>query len=136
MSKPKPTRIPSDGCIVRVTGEIYHPHEGEWAELVPARSVGEERTLVKFRRILAELDGIRGEPDEVAKSDALLDQHYGEVCEHLSRRVFAWNWTDDFGSPLPQPAGKPEVFLALREGELAWLLYATGNETAEERKNA
>ncbi len=137
MAKPKPKRIPSDSCRLFVDGEECYPHEGEWVELISAETMGELRVRVKFARLGVALEAIQGEADEVARANALLEEHYGEVCEHLARRVFAWNWTDDLGTPLPQPRGNPEAFRLLRSGELHWLMNAMmPRETADERKNA
>lgn len=42
----------------------------------------------------------------------------------LRRRVVAWNWCDEEGVPLPQPAECPEVLDGLTAGERRFLLGA------------
>ncbi len=139
MGKPRPRHIPSDGCGVRIDGEVYYPHEGEWVELVASETIGELRARVAFARLGPELDAVKGEPDEGRQMNAIMEAHYASLTEHLAERIFEWSWTDLHGRPLPSPAdgdGKPLGLLKLRADELYWLLTATAPEAADERKNA
>lgn len=140
MGKPRPLRIPSDGCEIRVEGKTYQPHEGEWVELISVNTVGELKTRVEMAKLGVKIDAIRGEPDEGARFNAIMDEHYSMLIQHLARRVFAWNWTDDRGIPLPPPVnpdGSPSGLLLLRAAELYWLMNASApkGEAESERKN-
>ena len=115
------TRLPSDGCAVRVRGRIYHPHIGEWIESAPTfTSAG-----VGALRRMAELPP---SPDV-----DLVASVTSELCDVLRGCVAAWNWTDDSGEPYPQPADDPDVFGHLRIGELVYLVSAVNG--LEKRNN-
>ena len=79
-----PARIPSDDCQVHVgrvieDGEIkdpgtpYNVHVDEWVELLPSRSVTE---------VMALGDLANATPGSLRT-----------LCQELSKRVVAWNWT-------------------------------------------
>lgn len=141
MAKPKPRRIPCDACELMIDGETCRPHEGEWVEMITTETVGDLRIRVQLAGLGAQIDGIRGEPDEGTRFNALLDTQYASLCEFLADRVFAWNWTNIKGRPLPPPVdddGKPLGLLRLHAGELYWLMNASvpRGETEAELKNA
>lgn len=135
MAKPQPKRIPSDDCAVKIDGAVCFPHEGEYVEMITTETVGEMKARRFLREVGVRIDAIKGEPDEKVKFEQIMDEYFDEICSHLAGRVFAWNWTDDWGRPLPQPDGTVGPLLRLRAGELYWLMNATGGETPAERKN-
>ena len=51
----------------------------------------------------------------------------------VSAHVLEWNFVDDEGEPLPQPAEKPEVVDELTEEEATFIVLALTN--SEEQKN-
>ena len=136
MAKPKAKRVPSDDCVVSSDGETYYPHEGEWVEIRPVTSIAEIRALDGLRRLKVEFDAAKGEQDEGMRIVAIMDKHFGAVCEALARRLTAWNWTDDNDQPMPQPASQPKVIEQLKADEIMWLVNAAHGESATERKNA
>lgn len=139
MAKPKPKRIPSDSCRLFVDGEECHPHEGEWVELISAETVAEMRARVAMSRLDTQIDAIRGEPNEAQQYITLMDDHYTQLVGFLAERVFAWDWTDLRGRPLPPPvdeAGSPLGLLRLHPAELYWLSNVSTAESPEQRKNA
>ena len=126
-----PERILSDDCAVYVgrvieDGEIkdegtaYHVHEGEWVEMLPCRSLSELLALTDV--------------EKAAQNGA---DYLRILCQELSQRVTAWNWTGMAGEALPEPYNAPAVLERLTDDELMWLLSAAkGNETSDARKNA
>lgn len=129
-SKIPPVKVLSDDCAIEIgrvieDGEIktpgtkYNVHEGEWVELHPARSIAEVMALSDVKMIAEEGSGA-------------LDS----LCLQLSERLISWNWTDNFGQPLPQPYQNPGVIKSLSDDEVMWLIGAAkGQETSTERKN-
>lgn len=136
MAKPQPRRIASDDCAVTLPGgEVFYPHEGEWVEVVLGMTVGEIQQLGPIRAIGVQMAEVQGEPDQNARMLELLGPHYEMLTSLLANRILAWNWTDDFGRPLPALDGTPEPLKRLRGEELYWLLMAGQGETSAERKN-
>lgn len=135
MSKAPTVRIPSDGCVIVAPGiEPYYPHVGEWVDVVLVGSVGELQAIARLRELAPALAAAQGEPDEMARTLALLDPHFEEVLGYLAGRVMAWSWTDNFSRPLPQPDGTPGPLRLLTANELYWLLFASQADDAGTRK--
>lgn len=134
MAKPQPIRIPSDDCAVTIGGEKYHPHEGEWVEMIPGLTVGALHGMRVLQEMVPQLQAAEGEPGEQARVVALMDTGYAEICSFLAARLFGWNWTDLSGRPLPAPDGTPSALQALSAEEVNWLLQAAGGETPAAQK--
>ena len=132
MSKPLAKRVPSDDCIVTVDGVDYALHEGEWVDVVPAFSTGDLRFMRKIVNLRTEVDAAEKPEDGIV----LTADTYEELIDILSRRLVAWNWTDDQGQALPQPNGNPVAFATLRLEELLYLSLVIRGESPGERKNA
>lgn len=125
-------KILSDDCAVNVgqiieDGEIIEPgiahyvHQGEWVEIMPVMTVREVVNLSKLQQGMNDTGGF----------GASLDK----LCQELSLRVIAWNWTDLMGEVMEQPHNQPDVLAALTSDELLWLVSATsGQESSDERK--
>ena len=125
-------RVASDGCAItigRVTedGEITVPgaehyvHIGEWIEVMPVLAVKEVMQLSRLQQGGAE-NGVLGES-------------LGQLCQELSKRLLAWNWTDLTGAGMEQPYNRPDVLENLSADELLWLINATSDqETPDARK--
>lgn len=133
MAKPKPIRIPSDACEVPINGQTYHPHEGEWAEIMPGFLVRDQRMAVKVMRLQQAAKASKGDDDEQQQQVIIMGDVNAELCAALAAKVLAWNWTDMRGQPIPLD-GTPEPFYALSALELLYLLSLTGAETAVEKK--
>ncbi len=56
--------------------------------------------------------------------DQAADARFAADNETLTRRLVAWNWCDETGAPLPQPADDPTALDNLTEGERRFLLDA------------
>jgi hypothetical protein len=133
MGRPEAERVPSDDCVVVVRGGEYRPHEGEWVERVPGYKVEDMR----LGRAMAEL-GVRlaALDDEAALERlTLTDDSYQDAIAMLSRRVLAWNWTDDAGDALPAPKGNAAVFERLTPSEVMYLVAVVRGESPGEAKN-
>jgi len=64
-----------------------------------------------------------------------LGENLTMLCNELSKRVIAWNWTDLAGDAIDQPYNRPDVLEGLSSDELLWLVNAASNqETAQDRK--
>lgn len=124
MSKPLPTRVPSDDCAVTIDGQVCRPHEGEWVELHRGRTVGEVAAINRLQALQAELTA-GDDPERQAEVAGELDDVFGELCELLARRLVAWSWTDLSGRPLAQPDGTAAQLTGLESAEVAWLVQAT-----------
>jgi hypothetical protein len=133
MAKPAPRRIPSDDCAVVVDGTTYYPHEDEWVEFVGTLTVGDLMALAQLERFGVELQAAEGDADQGIQTVRIMDRYFRQVCDGLARRVTAWSWTDDLGRPLPDPAGDPEAFAALRPAELTYLIGLARGEGAPDR---
>ena len=120
-------RVIRDGAIV-YAGEPVHVHQGEWVEIVPVQSMREFLALTRLVGIAP--DGVPN-AQRIAQLQAPLE----ELCDVLSRRIVAWNWTDLMGEPLPAPYGQPDVIKLLSDDEILWLVTAAQGETGGQRKN-
>ena len=129
MTKPVARRVPSDDCVVTVDDVEYHPHEGEWVEVVPGYSIGDLRLQRELQGLAVKLDAASGEPDEAQQKIAAVDDSYASAIAVLAKRLRGWSWTDDAGEPLPQPANNPDAFKALRGEEVMYLVMAMQGET-------
>jgi len=132
--KPKipATRILSDDCAISIgqvitDGEITDPgvahyvHQDEWVEVLPIMTVKE---VVQLSRLQAGADDTAGVGDNLAR-----------LCEEMSKRVIAWNWTDIMGEEMEQPYNRPDVLENLSSDELLWLVNAASSQEAPgERK--
>jgi hypothetical protein len=67
-----------------------------------------------------------------ARTKDSLDSFQGGL-DLVSAHVLEWNFVDDEGEPLPQPAEKPEVVDELTEEEATFIVLALTN--SEEQKN-
>lgn len=135
MAKPLAICVPSDDCVVTVSGTAYTPHEGESVWLLPGQSVGDVAVLARFNRIQAEVEALRGDADEAARSTELYDAVLSDLCAFLARRMVRWDWTDLAGRPLPPLDGTPAPLQALETEELFWLLQAARGQNATTEKN-
>ena len=135
MSKPPSLRVDSDDLVIVLAGAAYHPHEGEWVELLPIQTVAEIQAVSRFARISVEYAAAEGDPDAQQRFMVSLEAPFAEMCRALAYRVLAWSWTDAAGHPLPQPNGTPEPLQALSAAEIMWLLNQVQGEAPEERKN-
>lgn len=137
MSKPEPIRFETDDFAVVVNGETYHPHEGEWVELYPDRSVAEVMSAGSLAKLGAQLQAAKGDTDEARQILAAISEHFDTVCANLADRVVAWSWTNRRGDPLPQPDGTAGPIRRLTNEELNYLLNLAHSEqeNEEERKN-
>ena len=124
--------VQSDECAINIgqvveNGEItnpgtpYYVHIGEWVELLPVMTVSEVMQISRLQN---------------ATTDATeLGKNLSDLCNELSRRILAWNWTGLLGEELEQPHNRPEVLERLASEELMWLMSATGTgESADTRK--
>ena len=84
-------RVPSDECSINIgrvveDGEItdegvsHFVHQGEWGEVLPVATVREVMQLSKLQ--------------QGTNIDGQLGENLGRLCDELSRRIIAWNWTD------------------------------------------
>ncbi len=137
MSKPQPTRFPSDDFTVTINGETYHPHEGEWVELFPDQTVKELIGTASLARYGAMIQAAKGDPDAALQIMSALGGQYDVICAQLADRVMDWTWTDRRGNPMPKPDGTPGPIGRLTDPEIAYLLSlkASKQETDADRKN-
>jgi len=155
MAKPQPVRVLMDTCAVpdgttmtetqtdaqggevavEVPGVCF-PHEGEWADILPGVRIGEMHKLRLIQELGPAMAAAEGEADEMAQTVQLSDDAMQQMVGLLSKRVVAWNITDDLGEPLPQPHKNPAAFDDLRAEELMFLMTAVKGETAVEKKAA
>ncbi len=138
MAKPQPRDVPSDDCTVTRAGVEYAVHEGESVTLYPGARVGDWLVMEQFLRIEPELDAVRGTPEEAARTVAIIGAALELAVPLLTERLTAWTWTDDRGTPLPQPAEGVAAFRGLSFEELGYLVaVACRNESpAEEKKGS
>ena len=125
-------RVQSDECSINIgrvveDGEItdegvsHFVHKGEWVEVLPVATVREVMQLSKLQ--------------QGTNIDGQLGENLGRLCDELSRRIIAWNWTDLMGQPMEQPFNRPDVLEGLSSDELLWLVGITsGGELADDRK--
>jgi hypothetical protein len=129
VAKPQPKQIPSDTCAVRIGGETYYPHEGEWIEVLPSpNTLRETQAFVRFGIAARNLEATEGDDDQVDQTDKYLEQDFGVLLEIVAKRVIAWNWTDMRGRPLPQLDAKADLLRDLSDQEVYWLVLACRGE--------
>ena len=133
--KPPLDPIPSDDCEITINGKTYTPHEGEWVKAIPGMQLGDFKISHKLGELQPQLAAIEGDEDEGAKRIALADDSFNDVVESLKDRIVEWNWTNDLGSPYPQPPDDPEVFRRLRPEESYYLISVMRGETTDAEKN-
>tara|TARA_R100000306_G_C4355549_1_gene132509 strand:- start:188 stop:646 length:459 start_codon:yes stop_codon:yes gene_type:complete len=113
-------QVVEDGAIT-TPGTPYYIHAGEWVEVMPVMTVREVMQISK-------LQNSSGDSTQ-------LGENLTTLCEELSRRVVAWNWTDLMGEAMEQPYNRPDVLEGLSSEELLWLMSATnGGESVDARK--
>ena len=117
-----PDQVIVDGQIVD-RGEGYFTHVGEWVELIPLITVGE---LISVGRMQ--------DNDDDETQVLVIAHEFEALCEKLSKRIWAWNWTDMMGRPFEQPFERPDVLANLSSEELVYLVGITGS-SQETRKN-
>ena len=125
-------RVASDDCSISIgqvmeDGEITVPgtphyvHVGEWIEVMPVIAVKEVMQLSRLQR--------------GGEESGALGESLGQLCQELSKRLLAWNWTDLMGEKMEQPYNRPDVLERLASEELMWLMSAASSqESADERK--
>lgn len=123
--KPKwkipPKRIPSNDCIVKVDGQSYEIHKGEWVEVIQVDSMRQYIAMMDITKLAANNT----------------DSHsISGLCEEVSQRVVDWNWTGLDGKKLPKPYKSASVIEKLLSEEVVWLVNAIQGETPSLRKNA
>ena len=136
-----PTKVvPSDDCAIHLgrriedgkvvdAGDEHFLHRGEWVEVLPVGAVSQLMAFGSFMRI-----GRDGETDNEKLMSS--EEQFSRMVSHVASRVVKWNWTGLDGEPLPQPYKNESLIASLHADELLWLVNATNNETAGERKNA
>ena len=134
-----PRRVDSSDCVVYVgrvvkDGQITEPgtpykvHEGEWVEVLPVLTM-------QYHLVMGGLFGA-DEKASPAEQLASMGRALDKVCQQLSKRLTAWNWTDMQGKALPPPHDNPDLLKSLTNDELVWLLLTVRGESPGERKNA
>lgn len=135
MSKPGTRRVPSDDCVITVDGVEFHPHEGEWVEVIAGFRIGDLRAQRGLAELQPRLEAVEGESQEGARKLAMMDDSFAELVDALSTRVRRWSWTDDDGAPLPQPYRNPDAFRPLRLEEIYYLATVSQGEAPAEKKD-
>lgn len=135
-TKPQPRRVPSDDCEVVVGGKSYYPHVGESIWIIGGQKLGEKKSRWAFNRLSFKMDEIRPEPKTESESDEayaereraanyagidLVDKHYDEMIAWFAERVVKWDWTDDFGQPMPALDRTSAPFMKLTDYELYYI---------------
>ena len=126
MSKIPSRKVNCSDCLVVREGKECMLHVDEWIEVIEGGTIRQQLAMYDLRK---EAAGENPDPDKMAQSLA-------QICQEVSIRVMAWNWTDLNGEPLPQPYRNPDVIASLRNEELAYLIKAVAGEAPGERKNA
>ena len=134
-TKIKPFRVASDDCGVTVGGHEYHPHVGEWIEIIPGLTVREVGVMRKMRVVQTQMAAIEGDDDEAEERVVIISGSLDEVIGLLQKRVVRWNWTDATGAKYPQPADNPDVFMDLHTHEVYYLGSVVMGEAPDAEKN-
>ena len=135
MGKLAPVKVLSDDCEVKVAGETYNPHEGEWIMALRGLSVNEIRLMQRLQTVKVQIEALEGEANEDDEVVRLLVESFEPALNILKHRVTSWNWTDDASRPLAQPTEDPDVFSTLSVHEVWYLVAAVRGETAGEQGN-
>lgn len=128
--------VPSDDCAVTVGGVDYRVHRGQSVSIVGTRTVGELKATWAFDRLSVQMDAIKGEPDEYARTLELMENHFDALISWMAQRVTDWDWTDPRGEPLPKPDGTSAPFERLSPQEIHYLRQVLRGEGSAEAKNA
>jgi hypothetical protein len=135
-TKPQPRRVPSDDCEVSDGTTTFYPHVGESLWVIGSQTIGEMKARWAFSRLSADMDEIRpdpkmdGESDEayaqrVKKGNAagieLIEHHYDDMVRWFAERLAKWDWTDDYGDPLPPLDRTIAPFAKLKPEELFYI---------------
>ena len=124
-------RVASDDCSISIgqvmeDGEITVPgtphyvHVDEWVEVMPVIAVKEVMQLSRLQR--------------AGEESGTLGERLGLLCQELSKRLLAWNWTDLMGEKLEQHYNRPDVLENLSADELLWLVNATSEQEKPEAR--
>lgn len=131
MAKPPVKMIPSDDCIITVEDVEYNLHEGEHITAVVAASPGDLHQSIRLQQFGQELEAVDTDEERqllLIRGDEILENLVG----FIAARVISWDWTDDLGNALPQPAHNPDVLRQLRWEELFYLQrILTGTNPAQ-----
>lgn len=129
--------VPCDDLVViDDQGNEHHPHAGEhviFRKGVPMRVMRVMRRVAKmpeFEQLndeqIAKLSERQREQYQ-EKQDEVTEQ-YGDLSDDLirvlARQILDWDWTDEWGDPLPRPHDGEafvEVLWDLDDAEIAWL---------------
>ena len=132
--KPPARRVPSDDCVLTVEGVDYALHEGEWVEVRPGLTPHVLNAMRAIQELAPKLAALEGD-EQAQRTVALMDDSLGDMRLVLADLVTGWSWTDDSGSPLPQPSA--EGLAGLRIEELLYLMQVVqGNEPATEKNGS
>lgn len=131
-------KVPSDDLVViDDEGNEHHPHQGEsvlFRKGVPLRVMRVMRRVTnvpEFEELdeeaLAKLS--ERERERYERKQQEVTEQYGELSEELIRvlvrQILDWDWTDEWGDPLPRPETDREAFVEalwdLDDAELTWL---------------
>ena len=124
-------RVASDDCSISIgqvmeDGEITVPgtphyvHVDEWVEVMPVIAVKEVMQLSRLQR--------------AGEESGTLGESLGLLCQELSKRLLAWNWTDLMGEKMEQPYNRPDILENLSADELLWLVNATSEQEKPEAR--
>lgn len=110
-------RVACDDYVFKLDGEEYHAHHGEYVVMKRKISQAGMATVTEFFAMASE--GIQTtDIAEVRRWNEVL----WEAAKVLADLILEWNWTDDDGTPLPEPHKAPEVIANLHVQELVWLI--------------
>lgn len=123
----KAEKISLDDFTTEVDGQEYHPHEGEYVEVIPIRQLSSLKNLMRLAQFNAEEFNL-GDPK-------ILDQYDG-LTKYLSDVIFDWNLTDDGGDNLPRPFKNPEIIEKLSLEEINYLVAKLIGGRTDDSKNS
>lgn len=115
-------KIPADDMPLTVMGETYYLQEGKFVYVIPVTSFG---TMFSTAGLLL------GAEEESA---ALMVRSMEGLYKRLADVVAKWDLVDTRGDELDQPYRNPEVFEAMNEDQLAWVLDCVTERESEEAK--
>lgn len=118
------------------TIRIPSPHiqgDDSWVDVKPMTVEQFNRNTELIRRASISPEDLKDlSEDEI---DVLRKQLEREQRELAAECVFAWNWVDDDGKPLPQPAGNPDILTQLTMAEFKFLGEAMNKSMSIEKKD-
>ncbi len=91
-------------------------------------------TVEQFNRKQAVSRGVQGLKPDAENYEARVTELDVESNALMAECVLEWNWVDDDGNPLPQPAGNPEVFKTLTMAELMFLAQYLDGTTSQKKE--